>query len=126
MLPNYTYFKLHDPAAHKYNSTLEYRRDLLKRQITLYKNNINTHNNSTDAHSNKVVMYIQKLHHFCNTSSPCDGPKSGIFSLKLSSVWVRKERNDKESMIYLKPKPSKKKNFGNNWSFIMASTKPRP
>ena len=28
MLPKYTYFKLHDPAAHKYNSTLEYRRDL--------------------------------------------------------------------------------------------------
>ena len=23
-----------------------------------------------------VVMYIQKLHHFCNTSSPDDGPKS--------------------------------------------------
>ena len=35
MLPKYTYFKLHDPAAHKYNSTLEYRRDLVKRQITL-------------------------------------------------------------------------------------------
>ena len=40
MLPKYTYFKLHDPAAHKYNSTLEYRRDLVKRQITLCKNNI--------------------------------------------------------------------------------------
>ena len=26
MLPKYTYFKLHDPAAHTYNSTLEYRR----------------------------------------------------------------------------------------------------
>ena len=39
MLPKYTYFKLHDPAAHKYNSTLEYRRDLVKRQITLCKNN---------------------------------------------------------------------------------------
>ena len=35
MLPKYTYFKLHDPAAHKYNSTLEYRHDLMKRQITL-------------------------------------------------------------------------------------------
>ena len=44
MLPKYTYFKLHDPAAHKYNSTLEYRRDLVKRQITLCKNNINTLN----------------------------------------------------------------------------------
>ena len=41
MLPKYTYFKLHDPAAHKYNSTLEYRRDLMKRQITFCKNNIN-------------------------------------------------------------------------------------
>ena len=28
MLPKYAYFKLHDPASHKYNSTLEYRRDL--------------------------------------------------------------------------------------------------
>ena len=34
MLPKYTYFKLHDPTAHKYSSTLEYRRDLGKRQIT--------------------------------------------------------------------------------------------
>ena len=25
----------------------------------------------------KVVMYIQKLHHFCNTSSPDDSPKLG-------------------------------------------------
>ena len=24
--------------------------------------------------SYKVVMHIQKLHHFCNTSSPDDGP----------------------------------------------------
>ena len=31
MLPKHTYFKLHDPAAHKYNSTLEYRRGLVKR-----------------------------------------------------------------------------------------------
>ena len=46
ILPKYTYFKLHDPAAHKYNSTLQYRRK-------------------------------QKLHHFCNRSSPDDGPKSG-------------------------------------------------
>ena len=56
----YTYFKLHDPAAHKYNSTLEYRRDLVKRQITLCSN-----------------MLKQKLHHFCNRSSPDDGSKSG-------------------------------------------------
>ena len=44
MLPKYTYFKLHDPAAHKYNITLEYRRDLVKRQITLCKNNIHSLN----------------------------------------------------------------------------------
>ena len=41
MLPKYTYFKLHDRAAHKYNSTLEYRHELVKGQITLSKNNIN-------------------------------------------------------------------------------------
>ena len=41
MLPKYTYFKLHDPAAHKYNSSLEYSCDLVKRQITLRKSNIN-------------------------------------------------------------------------------------
>ena len=41
MLPKYTYFKLHDPAAHKY---LDYRYDLVKRQITLCKDNINTLN----------------------------------------------------------------------------------
>ena len=35
MLPTYTYSKLHKPAAHKYNSTLEYRCDLKERQITL-------------------------------------------------------------------------------------------
>ena len=57
MLPKYTYFKLHDPAAHKYNNILEYRRDLVKRQIS--------------------NMLKQKLHHFCNRSSPDDGPKSG-------------------------------------------------
>ena len=27
--------------------------------------------------SYKVVMYIQKLHHLCNTSSPDDAPKLG-------------------------------------------------
>ena len=44
MLPKYIYFKLHDPAAHKYYSTLEYRSDLVKRQITLCKNNIHSLN----------------------------------------------------------------------------------
>ena len=32
---------------------------------------------STNAHSYKVVIYWQKLHHFCNTSSPVDGPELG-------------------------------------------------
>ena len=27
--------------------------------------------------SHKVVMYVQKLHHFFNRSSDYDGPKSG-------------------------------------------------
>ena len=36
-----------------------------------------TEYNSTKAHSYKVVMYIQKLHHFCNTSSADDDPKLG-------------------------------------------------
>ena len=30
---------------------------------------------SINAHSYKVVMYLQKLHHFRNTHSPDDGPK---------------------------------------------------
>ena len=34
-----------------------------------------TQYNSTNAHSYKVVMYIQKLHHICNASSPDDGSK---------------------------------------------------
>ena len=36
-----------------------------------------TQYNSTNAHSYKVVMYIQKLHHFCNTSSSDNGPEFG-------------------------------------------------
>ena len=36
-----------------------------------------TQYNSTNALSCKVVMYMQKLHHFCNASSPDDHPKSG-------------------------------------------------
>ena len=67
MLPKYTYFKLHNPAAHKYNSTLEYRRDLVKRQITLRK---------------------QKLHHFCNRFSPDDGPKSGRKYKRYIQLWT--------------------------------------
>ena len=36
-----------------------------------------TQYNSTNAHFYKVIMYIQKLHHFCNTSSPDDGRRLG-------------------------------------------------
>ena len=49
MLPKYTYFKLHDPAACE------------ETNYTLYSSN----------------MLKQKLHHFCNRSSPDDGPKLG-------------------------------------------------
>ena len=57
-----------DSGARKYNSTLEYRRDLVKKQITLSKNNINT----VKTHSHSSNMQKEKLHHF-----PDDGPKSG-------------------------------------------------
>ena len=36
-----------------------------------------TQYNSTNTHSYKIVMYMQKLHHFCNTLSPDDSPKLG-------------------------------------------------
>ena len=32
---------------------------------------------SINAHSYKVVMYIHKLRHFCNTASPDDGKSLG-------------------------------------------------
>ena len=51
MLLKYTYSKLYNPAAHQYNNSLEYRCDLMKRQITLNKNNIHTLN-----------LEIQKIH----------------------------------------------------------------
>ena len=35
-----------------------------------------THCYGTDGSSYKVVIYIQKLHHFYNRFSPDDGPKS--------------------------------------------------
>ena len=36
----------------------------------------------------KVVMYIQKLHHFCNTYSPDDGLKSGRKYLENNLSWM--------------------------------------
>ena len=44
----------------------------LKKQIRKVNT---TQYNSTNAQSYKVVMYVQKLHHLCNTSSPDDVPK---------------------------------------------------
>ena len=35
--------------------------------------------------SYKVIMYLQKLHHFSNTSSPDDGPKSGRSYLEITN-----------------------------------------
>ena len=71
MLPKYTYFKLHDPAAHKYNSTLEYRRDLVKRQITLCKNNIHSLNLESQKIRNKLESSITpaQLHELDNRLS---------------------------------------------------------
>ena len=57
-----------------------YHYDFVKRQKTLCKNNINTLNLESSTvktllHSGNMLK--QKLHHFCNRSSPDDGPKSG-------------------------------------------------
>ena len=32
-------------------------------------------------------MYIQKLRHFCNTSAPGDGPKSGRKYFRNKQLW---------------------------------------
>ena len=58
ILPKYIYFKLHDPVAHKYNSTLEYKRDLVKRKITLCKDNINSLNLESRKIREKLVRYL--------------------------------------------------------------------
>ena len=50
-----------------YLNVFNYKKQIWKINATQYS--------SINAHSHKVVMYIQKLHHFCNTSSPDDGPK---------------------------------------------------
>ncbi len=71
MLPKYTYFKLHDPAAHKYTSTFDYRCDLVKRQITLSKDNINTLNLEAQKIRNKLESSITpaQLHELDNRLS---------------------------------------------------------
>ena len=47
MLSKYIYFKFNDPAAHQYDNYLEYRWDLVKKQISLCKNDIHTLNLET-------------------------------------------------------------------------------
>ena len=42
LLPNYTYFKIHDPAAHHDTDTQKYRCSLVKRQIN-YSTRKNKH-----------------------------------------------------------------------------------
>ena len=37
--------------------------------------------------SYKVVVHMQKLHRFCNRSSPDDGPKSGRKYLGNKQLW---------------------------------------
>ena len=71
MLPKYTYFKPHDPAAHKYNSPLEYSHDIVKRQITLCKNNINTLNLESQKIRDKLESSITpaQLHELDNRFS---------------------------------------------------------
>ena len=44
-----------------------------------------THCNGPSSY--KVVMYIQNLHPFCNTSSPDDGPKSDRKYLRNKQLW---------------------------------------
>ena len=50
LLHNYTYFKIHNPAAHHDSDTQKYSCCLVKRQINYNKETINTRN--TEAHNN--------------------------------------------------------------------------
>ena len=52
----------------------EHSRHFLSTYFLLILSNCRIERN---AHSYEVVMYIQKLHHFYNISSPDDGPKLG-------------------------------------------------
>ena len=42
---------------------------------------------SINVNSYKVIMYMQKLHSFCNTSSPDDGPRLGWKYLGNNKLW---------------------------------------
>ena len=44
LLPKYTIFRLHDPAAKYHNTTTEFRKELIVRQITSAQNDINSLN----------------------------------------------------------------------------------
>ena len=54
---------------------------------TIFKSKRYTLQRPRCSSSYKVVMYIKKLHHFCNTSSPDDGPKSGKKYLGNRQLW---------------------------------------
>ena len=58
ILPKYTYIELYDLAAHQYHNALEYRRDLVKGQITLCKNNIHTLNLEAQKIRDKIINSI--------------------------------------------------------------------
>ena len=59
--------------------------------VTLFREQIRkvntTQSASINVHSYKVLMYIQKLHHFCNTFSPDDGPNLGRKYLGYYYLW---------------------------------------
>ena len=55
----YTYFKLHDPAVHIFNSTLEYRCDPVKGQIAFSKDDIKLI-------LNLVLMFLNVFWYRCN------------------------------------------------------------
>ena len=57
LLRKYTFLKFHDPPVHKYNSILEYRRDLVKRQTPLCKNHNDTLNLEYTIHQYRRFSY---------------------------------------------------------------------
>ena len=60
--PNYTYFKIHDQAAHHDTDTQKYQCGLVKRQINYNKEQINTQN--TEAHNDGLWKVRKRLAQF--------------------------------------------------------------
>ena len=56
---------------------------------TIYRNTFKSKRNTLQRYRRSyiVVMQKQKLHHFCNRSSPDDGPKSGRKYLGYIQLW---------------------------------------